>query len=245
MSRLVQHVMHCPCGNAKVLALGLCATCYTLKRQDEEHFGGLREAVLERDGYRCRVCDASGRDKRSIIVHHRVPGKSVLSLMLSLCPGCHAKVHRTKAVLSAMPPLLLELWREQHPKGHEQVQLDFKLKEPALKLGLLLPEADRNQRLMVRRKRRKRLVRERAVEAWLTGANQEWAIDFIVDGLTPGRMGTHPERGGCLNARVPALESDTSLESARVARVLTRLIEERGWLEKVGRTTNRSSLPGA
>ena len=99
-----QRVMHCPCGNAKVLALGLCATCYTLKRQDEEYFGGLREAVLERDGYRCRVCDASGRDKRSIIVHHRVPGKSVLNLMLSLCPGCHAKIHRTKAVLSAIRP---------------------------------------------------------------------------------------------------------------------------------------------
>ena len=120
-----QRVMHCPCGNAKVLALGLCPTCYTLKRQDEEHFGGLREAVLERDGYRCRVCDASGRDKRSIVVHHRVPGRSVLRLMLSLCPGCHAKVHRTQAVLSAMPPLLLQLWREQHPNGHEQVQLDF------------------------------------------------------------------------------------------------------------------------
>ena len=64
-----QRVMHCRCGNAKVLALGLCATCYTLKRQDEEYFGGLREAVLERYGYRCLVCDASGRDKRSIIVH--------------------------------------------------------------------------------------------------------------------------------------------------------------------------------
>ncbi len=72
MTRLAQRVMHCPCGKPKVLALGLCSTCYTLKRQDEEYFGGLREAVLERDGYRCRVCDASGRDKRSIIVHHRV-----------------------------------------------------------------------------------------------------------------------------------------------------------------------------
>jgi hypothetical protein len=27
----------------KSLALGLCSTCYTLKRQDEEYFGGLRE----------------------------------------------------------------------------------------------------------------------------------------------------------------------------------------------------------
>lgn len=126
-----QQVLHCPCGNAKVLALGLCPTCYTLKRQDEEYFGGLREAVLERDGYRCRVCDASGRDKRSIIVHHRVPGKSVLSLMLSLCPACHAKIHRTKAVLSVMPPLLLKLWREQHPKGHEQTALNFVLQKPS------------------------------------------------------------------------------------------------------------------
>ena len=72
---------------SKVLALGLCSTCYTLKRQGEEYFAGLREAVLERDGYRCRICDASGRDKRSIIVHHRVPGSSVMNLMLSLCSG--------------------------------------------------------------------------------------------------------------------------------------------------------------
>ena len=84
-------------------------------------------------GERWRVCDASGRDKRWISVHHRVPGKSVLSLMLSLCPGCHAKVHRTKAVLSVMPLSLLELWREQHPKGHEQGQLNFFAKGPAAK----------------------------------------------------------------------------------------------------------------
>jgi hypothetical protein len=45
--------------------------------------------------------------------------------MISLCPGCHAKVHRTKAVLSEMPPLLLELWREQHPNGQEQFMLDL------------------------------------------------------------------------------------------------------------------------
>ena len=131
MKKLGQRAMHCRCGNPKILAHGLCSTCYTLKRQDEEYFGGLREAVLERDGYRCRVCDASGRDKRSIIVHHRVPGKSVLRLMISLCPGCHAKVHRTIAVLTEMPALLLELWREQHPQGHEQTILDFNSKKPA------------------------------------------------------------------------------------------------------------------
>jgi 5-methylcytosine-specific restriction endonuclease McrA len=117
--------MLCRCGNATILALGLCSTCYTLKRQDEEYFGGLREQVLERDGYRCRGCGAPGRTKRSITVHHRVPGVSKLELMISLCPGCHAKVERTKMVLSEMNPLLLKLWRERHRKGQEQVMLNF------------------------------------------------------------------------------------------------------------------------
>lgn len=31
-----------------------------------------------------------------------------------------------------MPPLLLELWREQHPKGHEQTNLVFEVKRAAL-----------------------------------------------------------------------------------------------------------------
>ena len=126
MNSSLQRVMHCRCGRTAILAHGLCATCYTLKRQDEARFGGLREAVLERDGYRCRVCDAPGRTKRSIIVHHRVPGRSVLRLMISLCPGCHAKVHRTLAVRKRMSPLLLQLWREQHPNGHEQCMLNFR-----------------------------------------------------------------------------------------------------------------------
>ena len=122
----------------KVLALGFCATCYTLKRHDEKYFGGLREAVLERDGYACRVCGASGRGKHSITVHHRVRGKSLLKLMISLCPGCHAKVHRTKAVLTEMSPLLLELWREQHPGGQEQFMLSFKT-QPVPTRSLALP----------------------------------------------------------------------------------------------------------
>jgi hypothetical protein len=131
MRRGTQRSMHCGCGRQRVLANGMCATCYTLRRQDEAHFGGLREVVLERDGYCCRVCGASGSDKRSITVHHRKPGRSILHLMISLCPGCHAKVHRTKAVRAIMPALLLELWREQHPQGHEQTALNFGMQGPA------------------------------------------------------------------------------------------------------------------
>jgi 5-methylcytosine-specific restriction endonuclease McrA len=128
-----------------VIALGLCASCYNLKRQDEEYFGGLRGQVLERDEHRCRGCGASGRDKGSIVGHHRAPGRSLLHLMIALCPACHAKVHRTKAVLSLMSPLLLELWREQHPNGHEQTMLDFKARGVAArKVPLFADEREEN-----------------------------------------------------------------------------------------------------
>ena len=134
MTKLRQHVMHCRCGKAKVLAHGMCAVCYTLKRQDEEHFGGLREKVLERDGYRCRVCDASGRDKRSIIVHHRVP-REVSSrshdLALSL-PAMRRSIGRASWCGSC----LLFCWsygEEQHPQAHEQTALNFSPVRPPAK----------------------------------------------------------------------------------------------------------------
>lgn len=144
MKKGTQRVMHCRCGRQRVLANGMCATCYTLRRQDEAHFGGLREVVLDRDGHCCRVCGASGRDKRSIIVHHRVPGRSILKLMISLCPACHARIHKTRMVLSEMPKLLLELWREQHPFGQEQTRLDFQTRGPAATAARLFANKEGN-----------------------------------------------------------------------------------------------------
>ena len=137
-----QIVMHCPCGNAKVLAKGLCATCYTLKRQDEEYFGGHREEVLKRDNYRCRVpgCITVKRGKRSIAVHHREPGNSNPAMMLTLCLACHAKVTRTLCLQDNWPEFLRVLWREQHPDCHEQSALDFTLISPAAKRVLLFRE---------------------------------------------------------------------------------------------------------
>jgi hypothetical protein len=122
-----QMVMHCPCGNVKVLAKGLCSTCYTLRRQDLEYFGGYREEVLKRDDYRCRVpgCVTTKRGKRSVAVHHREPGNNDPAKMLTLCLACHAKVTRTFYVQDDWPEFLRMLWREQHPDGHEQTGIDF------------------------------------------------------------------------------------------------------------------------
>ena len=95
---------------------------------DTEYFGGLREAVLERDGNRCRVCNAPDERKREMIVH-----TGCRALMIALCPGCHAKVHQTKAVLTVWPCSLLKLWRDQHSTGHEQTMMNFSLRKPPAK----------------------------------------------------------------------------------------------------------------
>lgn len=150
MTRMVQRSMCCPCGIDKILALGLCSTCYTLKRQDDEYYGGHREEVLARDGYRCAVpgCTTLKRGKRSVAVHHRMPGNNDPKLMITLCLACHAKVTRTRFLRQAWPPLLRALWREQHPKGHEQTALSFLEKRPPAKLGLLFGEVGKQDQVV-------------------------------------------------------------------------------------------------
>ena len=49
-------------------------------------------------------------------MHHRVTGVSRFELMISLYPGCHAKVEHTKMVFAEMTPLLLEQWQEHRPE---------------------------------------------------------------------------------------------------------------------------------
>jgi putative transposase len=82
--------------------------------------------------------------------------------------------------------------------------------------------------LAVRRRKRKRLVRERAEKPQLQRPNEEWAIDFIVDGLANGRMVRILSVVDAFTRECLALEADTSLGTRRVTRVLDRLIAERG-----------------
>jgi putative transposase len=89
------------------------------------------------------------------------------------------------------------------------------------------------ERLAVRRRKRKHLVRDRALAPRLIRPNQEWAMDFIVDGLATGRMVRILSVVDAYTRECLALEADTSLGSGRVTRVLERLIEERGRPENV------------
>lgn len=87
--------------------------------------------------------------------------------------------------------------------------------------------------LAVRRRRRKHLVRGHAIEPRLVRANQEWAMDFIVDGLGNGRMVRILSVVDAFTRECLALEADVCLGSGRVLRVLDRLIEERGLPESL------------
>ncbi len=99
---------------------GLCRQCYRRRQLSQRAFGGLREAVLARDGQACRNCAA----KRQLAVHHRVPGLNRIDLLVTLCAACHARVHRLGAIRRWLPELLVLLWAELHPGTPRQLQFD-------------------------------------------------------------------------------------------------------------------------
>jgi len=100
------------------------------------------QTVLARDGHLCRIpgCTSLKRGKRSLAMHHRVPGNNNPDLMITLCLGHHAMVTRTQMLRKEWPELLRVLWREQHPEAHEQTILNFVVKPVALKLVPLFPD---------------------------------------------------------------------------------------------------------
>jgi putative transposase len=82
--------------------------------------------------------------------------------------------------------------------------------------------------LCVKRKKRKRLVRAGRPATVLTRPNEEWALDFVHDGLGTGQRVRVLTVLDAYTRECLALEVDTSFASRRVTRVLERLIAERG-----------------
>lgn len=108
----------CACGNFAFVA-GLCRSCYRSRAHSRQRFGGLREEILQRDGCLCRACGAADR----LHVHHRQPGRNDRELLITVCAGCHARLHRLAALRAWLPDLLVALWIEQHPGVPVQLQL--------------------------------------------------------------------------------------------------------------------------
>jgi len=122
---------------------------------------------------------------------------------------------------------LLELARQKPRYGYRRLHVLLQRQGQAVNVKRVY-RLYREEGLMVRRQRRKRLVRSVAAEPRLQRANQEWAMDFIIDGLASGRMVRILSVVDAYTRECLALEADTSLGSGRVIRVLERLIAERG-----------------
>ena len=107
------------------------------------------------------------------------------------------------------------------------------------------PDCDREAGLMIRRRRRKRLLRAGFVRTAVTGANQEWALDFVHDAAESGRKFRVLSVIDVYTRECLALEVDTSFASRRVTRELER---DRGGARSSGsdsvRQAGRSSRAG-
>jgi 5-methylcytosine-specific restriction endonuclease McrA len=99
----------------------LCRRCYAARSRSRRRFAGNREAVLERDGHRCRVCGGGER----VAVHHRRPGRHDRDRLISVCVRCHARLHRLAVLRRWVPGLLAQLWEEVHPGVPVQLQFLF------------------------------------------------------------------------------------------------------------------------
>jgi putative transposase len=91
--------------------------------------------------------------------------------------------------------------------------------------------------LSLRRKKRKRLMRERAVFPAVETSNEEWALDFATDALASQRSLRILSVVDVFTRECLALETDTSLGSVRVIRVLEQIITDRGIPQRI-RTDN-------
>jgi hypothetical protein len=112
----------CACGSRPVELKGpdCCRACYYRRYHSLRFFGGLRETVLKRDRFRCRVCGSGA----ALLVHHR-DGHNEKRLLITLCISCHVRLHRYRGLSRWIPKVMLELWREIHPGQPLQLQLPF------------------------------------------------------------------------------------------------------------------------
>jgi putative transposase len=89
------------------------------------------------------------------------------------------------------------------------------------------------EHLAVRRLKRKRVVRPAPQDPLLSRPNQEWAIDFVSDGLATGRGLRMLTVVDSYTRECPGIEVDTSLCSRRVTRALEWAIDLRGKPETI------------
>ena len=127
---------------------------------------------------------------------------------------------------------LVEAAREKPRWGYRRLQL--KLEEKGLHVNhKKVYRVYREAGLLIRRRRRKRLLRAGFVRPVVTGANQEWALDFVHDAAESGRKFRVLSVIDVYTRECLALEVETSFASRRVTRELEKIVAERGVPEAI------------
>jgi putative transposase len=122
---------------------------------------------------------------------------------------------------------LVEAAREKPRWGYRRLQI--KVEERGMYVNhKRVYRVYREAGLTIRRKARKRLLRVGAPREPVSGANQEWALDFVHDAAESGRKFRVLSVLDVYTRECLVLEVDTSFASRRVTRELEALIGERG-----------------
>lgn len=83
------------------------------KEEYPREFYQVREFVLSRDNYRCRICGKNLDNPKFAHVHHRDANKqhNEPENLISLCVHCHGQVHSTKPTSDVIMALRSELYQ--------------------------------------------------------------------------------------------------------------------------------------
>lgn len=109
----------CACGRDLLRAAGL--SCYRRAVHSRVSFGGLWEALLERDRNQRPVCGAGKR----LPVPHRQPAVHDAAWLVTVCAGCHARLHPLTVPRRWVPELLAVFSGEQHLHTPRQLRLGW------------------------------------------------------------------------------------------------------------------------
>jgi len=134
--------------------------------------------------------------------------------------------YRTRRSDAALRERLVELARKKPRFGYRRLHLYLDKIAPHVNHKRVF-RVYRAAGLAVRRKARKRLVREGSPRPALTAANQAWAVDFVHDAVASGRVIRVLSMVDEYTRECLTLEVDTSFASRRVTRALEKILIER------------------
>jgi putative transposase len=155
---------------------------------------------------------------------YRASERRVCGLMGIAVSSCRYRSRRSDESLREK---LVRLAREKPRYGYRRLQVLVE-REGGRVNHKRLWRVYREAGLCLKRKKRRHCVRVGSPRQQLSGANQEWALDFVHDVIAAGRTIRVLSVVDAFTRECLALEVDTGFASRRVTRVLDEVIAVRG-----------------